>query len=63
MAKLTESQIKTIIRAEYHGLKESYPSITADYIDDIVRKLLNGEEVKGVVAMFIRKDMEDAGLL
>ena len=61
---LTEEQIKKIAKAEYWGLnvRGSYPNLTLDFVKEKVREILDGK-VEGVIAMSIKRDMEDAGLL
>jgi RecA/RadA recombinase len=56
-----ESKIKEITKAEYLRLKESYPSLTLDYVEEIVRKLLDGEEPTNVIDLSIKGDLEEFG--
>ena len=62
MTQLSEAEIKKIARAEYQGLKESYPSLTLDFVEQKVRDVLAGK-VEGVIAMFIKGDLEEANML
>lgn len=59
MSNPTDAEITKIAKAELASLRESYPSLTLDFVEQKVREVLAGK-VEGVIAMFIKHSLDDA---
>ena len=53
---------KDFVKQAHRNLKESYPSVTVDYVSEQTRKVNDGEKATNVIAMFIEGMMKGVEL-
>jgi len=55
--------VAEVVRALYLDMKESYPSLTMEWLAAEAEKQIAGEQPTGMPGMYLNRYLEEAGLL